>query len=952
MRPILAAEAGNAILQVIVVLSVLILAIYFVSDRIQNQRKIVLQTGSVLKARFALQSLMDYTYFAIQRRYCLTDTLLAEDSDKCKLKYKVGVDGTRSGRSIERVLLSDEQAKNMVDMINNNSIDLGLEAITPMSADGIRDIDHIDIRTKAKDIISTHPLYPMINPLYQVMKQELKSASKFKALELVLRVQIQRDDDKHVPRTGNEVYFWVKVSLEDGTKKVLTINNTTKLAVSSYGAMSPREVGSFGLMIGRDLRLDGGDDSEPGDVMLPPVDNKNDVQGPGLVFMSPVFVNRNVHLPFVSKANGGHKTGFSNKYSPVTFSDRVVLGRGIVYEGNSIYKPESAGGRDSMLWTDNKLFGGFKMGVLVDGFFDKGLNVFTKVAASAPISDALQQKCNARYKMGTDTELIRASVFYGNLLSTAADGTLKYRLGYTDGNSFKKGAGPFGAVDHSRFGTGTVTRVPDAPDAAAKEAVLNVAVRFGTGASPREVTQVRLSNNSSVTFVTQPASEEYETLLNTKKADAEALPQTTPTEIDARNAAIAAAQAKLDELAGWKANPGKVTLTVRKIEKISLGASREQKNVLDLEIKIEHPEAFRDATTPEPNLVAPRFELLGYDNIFDNDYGAPLSMTEPINYVTKNKQRFLNFKFDGDTIQAPSGFSASATGEPISPEIPNDNVDYAELDEQCNAANNAATGQSFGALEWNIDLAEKSTFKSWNYADDDGKLPAAPLTDPDSTAAHTINFNAGNSKRWPLDGPKNIYAGSLGRDEFKVRSIVPTCKIQRTAELVTGFFTCHTLIIEERTLPLYIIGTFVVRQIVFAEATGLADDTTPIPPHSPSAARAAYKAGIYWMSIYHPEAVLHLRHAAVLRPKLVPSAACIDGASATDLPIWAQAANRISRISDNRSCNVVGLRSKSNPIQWTAIDPDCGLLPDGSATVCKKHPVNFFVMEHARGGGP
>ena len=62
-------QAGNILLQVIVVIFVLSIGIYFLSDRLITKKNVVLQTSSILRIRFAMQSTMDYMYYLIQRRY-------------------------------------------------------------------------------------------------------------------------------------------------------------------------------------------------------------------------------------------------------------------------------------------------------------------------------------------------------------------------------------------------------------------------------------------------------------------------------------------------------------------------------------------------------------------------------------------------------------------------------------------------------------------------------------------------------------------------------------------------------------------------------------------------------------------------------------------------------------------------------------------------------------------
>ncbi|HRO67360.1 MAG TPA: hypothetical protein PL182_07340, partial [Pseudobdellovibrionaceae bacterium] len=70
---------------------------------------------------------------------------------------------------------------------------------------------------------------------------------------------------------------------------------------------------------------------------------------PGLRFLSPVFVNRDLHLPESGSEDGSRSSG----YTPVTFGERVILGAGKVYSKGQPYKPASAGGLNERLWASN-----------------------------------------------------------------------------------------------------------------------------------------------------------------------------------------------------------------------------------------------------------------------------------------------------------------------------------------------------------------------------------------------------------------------------------------------------------------------------------------------------------------------------------------------------------------------------------------------------------------------
>ena len=173
------------------------------------------------------------------------------------------------------------------------------------------------------------------------------------------------------------------------------------------------------------------------------------------------------------------------------------------------------------------------------------------------------------------------------------------------------------------------------------------------------------------------------------------------------------------------------------------------------------------------------------------------------------------------------------------------------------------------------------------------------------------------------------------REEFTPHSIVKDCTIRSSAQLVTGFFVCDLLTIESRSKPLFIVGTFIVKNLDIDSS--------------------AIKSGITWMSIYSPDAVSLLRNGKILRTSKPVSNPDCNGTFGGQ-PIWNY--NNMSMIhqQDLSSCNVSSLRATAQPFTWTAMDPDCGINPDlnppPTNTTCKKHPLNFLVMEHSRGGGP
>src|SRR5207253_6601387 len=125
-----------------------------------------------------------------------------------------------------------------------------------------------------------------------------------------------------------------------------------KMKVISRLVIYPREVGSFALMVPRDLHI-GSTNTAPnfGDTHFYYSPNKAAFNGlPGLVFTSPVFVNRDIVLNTAG-------------YSPVTFAERVYMGSGKVLAGSAPYKPPTNGATGGRYWRDITSFGGFLKGL-------------------------------------------------------------------------------------------------------------------------------------------------------------------------------------------------------------------------------------------------------------------------------------------------------------------------------------------------------------------------------------------------------------------------------------------------------------------------------------------------------------------------------------------------------------------------------------------------------------
>lgn len=318
-----------------------------------------------------------------------------------------------------------------------------------------------------------------------------------------------------------------------------------------------------------------------------------------------------------------------------------------------------------------------------------------------------------------------------------------------------------------------------------------------------------------------------------------------------------------------------------------------------LEITINNPASMLDQSG---TLVAPVVGILAYNPTYANS--LPLLAQQNMN---SDIIGYYNYQLNGNNngylqvsslSRVPWGALASMGIDP--------GLDIDQFINDCHNQANVMTSQAFGGAGWNKDFSGQ-TRHSWNFASGSA---STTYSDPILTS---YTFDGNNS---------SIQAQNI---KFQVRSIVGSCVVASTAELVTGFFACDTMVIQARTTPLRVIGSFIVGHL-------------SIHP-------SAYQYGVRWSSIYHPQAVYELRAAGVL--KTISGAPCSTPSS----PIWHPVPS-FQEVSDRYSCGVHSLRSQADPFQWTAVDPDCGLATaTASNNTCKNRMIRFYAVELSREGG-
>lgn len=847
-------ESGNVLLVVLVFIAVVGISFSSMIDYVLGQKRQTVKTANLFELKFALDSAVDFVLFGVKQKYCFTDSLMADSN--CSL--------THAG-SMERLIMSPEQVNFLV----------AAGKISAAQGTSMR-LAKISRDLEIANVTPAHPLYGVLSVLHT--RQDMKDIR-------FLHVDIERNDSVFLPRSGNEVYVKVSVALANssGGTGVINVGNQ-KLRVVSNSVIYPREVGSFALMVPRDLYI-GSSAANPsfGDTHLYGAANlKAQMAGsPGLVFLSPVFVNRNIYL---------NQSG----YSPVTFADRVYMGEGKIMAGNAPYKPGTNGGTGARYWRDIASFGGFLKGLENDGAMDAGLNVYAGgVSSTTPVNEDLMKKCIDRNLSQADLRKILNSALSVSLVNSGGS-AFNYFLKLT--NSEFEGQMMNPRVNRQNWGRGTVDLNYNADF---QKTIMDVTLKIGT----RSAT-FTLSKNATSVAVAEVGSPQYEASLRAaleaaKKAleAAMANPDAASSNIEALKAAVLEAQKKLDDYLYKVAHPPKITIDTDPVQrKFSVSNSK-----VNFGLTIENAASMLDVNG---NLVNPVISVKSYDSGYID--GGFIGNR---NDAWRNgNQRFLeNPNIDRTlsfTVDANSAAINPPTGIPVT--TPSD---YEDLGDLCMAARDALESQAFGMSDANVSFA-KSTRHSWNFAGTGSELPATK-TDP---LVNSIQFDSSNAM-----------AGA-GNTSFQVRSIVGTCTIKAGANFVTGFFMCDRLVIEQRTTPLRIIGSFIAGQVV-------------IHP-------SAFTAGIIWSSIYHPQAVVDLRAEGILK-RASDGGACVSSMTS---PVWNPVPS-IQEVVDRMKCNVISLRAKADPFQWTAVDPDCGMLPGHSNMSCKKRLVRFFVIEQSREEG-
>jgi hypothetical protein len=959
-RGIGVSQRGNAMILAMVTTAAMSIGFYFLSDRVFVQKKQVEKNISTMNIRLTLHSVADFILYGVRQRWCFDGSLLSDS--KCDLTHDANV---------ERLLMSSEQEQFIKDLQSQ-----GLFTGSLPSSGTIRLTEFVR-RVSISSLTSGHPLFKIATPLLNLREPSVNS----------IYVRVKRESSTALPQTGREVYLSIYAALTDGSDNPQTVGSF-KMEINTLVTVYPRENGSFALIVPGSLHMEKAFNAgvAQGDVTFHQFANRKEVgSSPGLVFESPVFINRDIHLPFPQD-----RTKDDGVYTPVTFADRVVMGDGRIFENGVPYIPTDSGGPDNQLWTQNKSFGGFLKGIENDGARDAGLDYVGKILSGSAADSSLQVKCIAlTQKRSILEELVNSELAARKVSSSGSDPMItSYRLGLTNFDEFNPQNNKYydpivtdwKGPASVQFNGGTkkpslklTLHIGDPNVNVSQKVTAFMASNETLTATASDLLDPNLikqkktdeatlqatidSLNTDIVNLNKQISNEDKTIsdlqvqiqdlqddltklnndLKDKKDELNKEEAKNPKnlvkiailkkeiddledEIAAKNSQLAKAQNDLKSAQTDKAN---AQATLKNKQDLLAAKEKDMVTLKALIAKLENiknnPPVFTITTKPvemnnnvQPqlidlivqvskpgNIVDPQGNPIG-PSIFVQAFDLTYYNTVPIGFTNNKISGYINYQTAPapQYLSTPSNFSTSY-GSTVEKTTQIDETDYGTLAEQCNTQAIATSGSAFGGASWDYSFAPTARH-SWNFAGDgNSQLGMDPMM------AELV-----------LDGA-NI--------PFQVRSIVGLCRIRPNATFVSGFLTCDHLLIEPRSQPLRIVGTIIASKIT-------------IDP-------SAYKSGIRWSTIYSPQATAELRKAGILKPNYT-------GTCDSNLknPIWHPIPS-ITEVADRFTCNAVSLRSKADPFQWTAVDPDCGQVQGKSSNTCKRRLLRYFVVEQSREAG-
>lgn len=906
-------QSGFALVYAMVGIIFVSTLFYYLSDSVVLLNKQAHRSLSLTQGRMVLHSFMDYTIFGIKQRWCFDDAWLP--AAMCNIS---------NPRSVERLIINSDSFRTL-----NEEEDPDIPPLDVIEGD----VDLVGM-------LSEHPLYQILSPARALVPEIAR-----------IEVRIIKDLRPQLSVGGREMFLIIRIRVLNTAGQLVRWMGI-EMESESEVLVYPRELGSFALIAAKNIRMDMAfnANSQNGDVVFHQFPAKSQVSGwTGLIFESPVFANENLHLPSIV---GSDPT--NPRYSAVTFAEKLYLGENRVMRDGADFRPRTAGGNRDQLWSQVSEFGGLQKGIEADGGKDRGLALLAGDIGGNLIDDGQLQRCVNMVGARSQLDRTRNSQINAVLKQGSLESGVVYRTGFTrrdrdilsaddiyeDGNWIKPqpgvGNGSLGAV-----GRATLTwNNPVQGGTYTLEGLLGYGYPLTREYRPPASPEIGVRNQEidRLNRDIEDATDRRDDLLNDIPVDQAAVAAENAN-IQRLTATRTAAIARRDFLIEVSQRVATITVEFQRVVIQNVPTDK----FADVALRITPLSGFVDSSgiPMAANLTLKMFDVScsgdncrmdwsecrgnsgngnrnNNNNNRNNNSGTINCLSEDDLYAVRSREYMQQGSMTftpgpNGAYNMPSGLRRTGSSDStIYNDIADDTQNWGGLAAACTFSPTA----SYGGADWADDFLG-STYKSWNFS------PVARF--PTSAASYTEATN-----EFVLDQANATPGGP--RFDFHVKSLISRCVIRSQATFVAGFFNCRELVIEQRSTPLRIVGTFILSKAV-------------IHP-------SAYEAGIRWGSIYSTMATPELRRHALLRSiQLTPSSTGSPVIPCQSLglavPIWNPFPS-VADMANNFSCGVISLRNRGNPFTWTQVEPDCGYSVGENTPTCKNRVVKNVVYELSR----
>lgn len=910
---ILKNQQGMSLLYTILIISLSLGSLAYVTTemipKLHSEKK---RAEETINYRVFISSLNDYLIHGIRERWCLTmnngvsNLLLSNDCGAGKGMEEIV---THPG-NLERVLWGPEN--------------IGTQLSTPPApenANRILALNYLRYHStprKANKLLRYEDVYPTNGKLsFKVTQNVLKDMTDQHPLYLIsknvrdcideVNISIFQIKDYNMINAGDERKIGIHISTKISRTKFSCMVMRTAESTSYY-TFYPRRLHTFSLM--KYGNLNGTAQNEfhgpvyvAGDFVLP---NESFEKEQGTVFYAPLVLG-------VFNSGGGTGSMFrSGRIVNADNSDFTFEDRGHPYLSKQDNYPN---------------FRGFMGGINLDATEDKGFfNLFDHTNSSS-VDSATLEACIEETKVMT-TPSINASSRFGLTNFNSSPNSIELKLGFNKKNRFKPSANAPEFFEESGIGNSyfksSVPTPPNGTQSLGELVIKNGNKKYrgtiGVGSETSfaidlekfEITTSKISNQISAVedakrnsfasaiennhaFSQLPERSTFISRGNDLKNKCDIKPSvdctffgysnatcSDPTcnyanEINNFNNAKTALKAKLNEIKQILDNEKSAEFVVT-MSDVAPHQGRQVLNMRNIQItytdewKIFFPLIKNKLPVDEVEVVFTPYHFGPFNNrSIRMELGGPqgMSMLLLVNggfplFTTTKKNPGLG------------GWRNSDDNEPMNPGP----TPIIQLD----------CPSGMGIADWDLDMSGSTNF-AWNYAN----TPAGAQVDtPDHSPIPVITFD--NSL---LEGHASSYT----------KSVVKDCIIPKERTHVYGFYVCEKLTIENRTQPLYMVGTFIVKDLV-----------------QPSS-----KATVYWHNVWDTKAT-----DLVMTDFNSAKTACSNTTALMNYT-WKDLKANSQTMARINACSPMDMISNGpNNFSWTTVDPDIGIAKSGDIMTSQK----------------